>query len=183
MEEENRNLSEEETVEVDEEVEFDEEEDGDVVELESEDGETIPFRHVATIDYENGWYVLFSPMQEMEGVGEDEVVIFRLDTDEKGGDIFVPVEDEAILDAVYDEYVRIMEDENSEWEQGCGCGHGDGEHCRCGEETGDGCHCDGESDGKKGDCHCGKSDGNKGSDCKCGGKSEGKKGDCKCGRH
>lgn len=120
-------------VETDEVLE--EEADGDVVELESDDGESVKFRHVATIDHENDWYVLFSPVEAIDGVGEDEVVIFKLGADENGGDVFIPVEDDAILDAVYDEYVRIMEEE------------GDWEECDCEE----GCDCDHDGDGK---CAC-----------------------------
>ena len=128
-----------------------EEMDGDIVELESEDGETVRFQHVATIDYENEWYVFFTPAEEMEGIDSDETVIFKLTTDENGADIFLPVEDEAILDAVYDEYLRIMEDEDSDWEE-CQCGDGCGDHCHHGD-----CDCkhEGEQEKKQGDCKCG----------------------------
>ena len=108
------------------EVEFEED---DIVELVDDEGNTIKFYHVATIDYEGNWYVFFSPTEEMEDVDPDEVVIFRLDSDEEGNDVFSPIEDEELLQKVYDEYVKVMseeyaDDEDDDEEGGCasGCG-------------------------------------------------------------
>jgi uncharacterized protein YrzB (UPF0473 family) len=103
-------------------------ENEDLVELVDDDGNTVKFNHVATIDYENNWYVFFSPVEKVEGIDTDEVVIFRLDADEEGKDIFSPIEDEELLQKVYDEYVKVMEEDDEEacGESGCegckGCG-------------------------------------------------------------
>lgn len=117
------------------EVELNEEEmlDDEIIELVDEDGKTVQFYHVATIDYKEEWYVFFTPAEEIEEVSEEEVVIFKLGVDEEGKDIFLPVEDEALLQAVYDEYVKLMEEE--EEGEGCGCG------CNSGK-CGDGCNSD-----------------------------------------
>ena len=176
-----------------EEKEFDEEMEGDVVELESEDGETVKFRHVATIDHKGDWYVLFSPVEEIEGLDEDECVIFKLGTDDKGGDVFLPVEDDALLDEVYDEYVRIMEDEG-DWECGCeDCSKS--ETCACKDKPEEECDCESCEDGRSCECeeeHCDCDEG--GCDCgadhagkkeRCGGKKDhcdGKKERCDCGK-
>lgn len=100
-------------------------EEEEIVELVDDEGKTLKFFHVATIDFEGNWYVFFSPTEEMEDVDTDEVVVFRLDSDEEGNDIFSPIEDEALLQKVYDEYVRIMSEEcDVEGDDGCegGCG-------------------------------------------------------------
>lgn len=95
----------------------------DVVELVDDDGNAVKFVHVATVDYENNWYVFFAPCEKVEGVETDEVVIFRLDADEEGNDVFSPVEDEELLQKVYDEYVKVMDEEDEEEECGeGGCG-------------------------------------------------------------
>lgn len=153
-----------------EEKEFDEEMEGDIVELESEDGETVKFQHVATIDYKGDWYVLFSPVEAIEGVEEDEAVIFKLGTDENGGDVFLPVEDDELLDAVYDEYVKIMEEED-EWECGCeDCSKADG--CACKDKPEEECDCDSCTDGREDSCDCGCKEGHEdGCDCGCGDKN------------
>lgn len=100
----------------------------DIVELVDEEGKTIKFNHVATIDFENEWYVFFSPVEETDGVSTEEVVIFKLDSDEEGKDVFSPIEDEDLLQKVYDEYVRVMEedDECEECDESCSCEKNEG---------------------------------------------------------
>lgn len=116
--------------------------DEDLVVLTTEDGVEHNFYHVATVDYKNNWYVFFQPAEEIPDIEDDEVVIFRLEEDENGEDLFVPIEDENLLNEVYEEYVRMAEEED---ECGCGC-H---EECDCsGDEHDDSCCC---HDGK---CDC-----------------------------
>lgn len=121
--------------ELEQETELDEEDE--IVELEDEEGKIAKFRHVATIDYENDWYVFFSPAEELDGLSEDEVIIFKLGADESGADVFLPIEDDALLDAVYNEYVRIMEEDDCCDCEDCGHDHDCEEH-KCGEH---GCDC------------------------------------------
>lgn len=102
------------------EVEIEEDEDDEIIELISEDGETKKFYHVATIDYENEWYVFFQPADKMDDADEDEVMVFKLDSDENDNDIFMPVQSEELLHKVYAEYVRVM----NEHEHDCGGGEG-----------------------------------------------------------
>jgi len=85
------------------------EEQDDIITLTSEDGEQIDFYHEATIEYEGNWYVFLHPVEEMKEIGEDEVVIFKLVKGEEGDDALEPVEDEALLDKVYDEYVKMVD--------------------------------------------------------------------------
>ncbi len=119
--------------------------DEDLVVLTTDDGVEHNFYHVATVDYKNEWYVFFQPAEEIPDIDDDEVVIFRLEEDENGEDLFVPIEDENLLNEVYEEYVRMAEEED---ECGCGCGcHEDGCDCE-GEENQDACR---SRDGK---CDC-----------------------------
>jgi hypothetical protein len=91
--------------------------DGDIVELVGDDGKVIKFIHVATIDYKDNWYVFFSPTEEVDGINTDEVVIFRLLTDEEGKDVFEPIEDEKLLEEVYNEYINTLDEEDEEDEE------------------------------------------------------------------
>lgn len=118
--------------------------DDEIIELVDDEGKTEQFYHIATLDYKDEWYVFFSPVEETEEISGDEVVIFKLGTDEEGSDVFLPIEDEKVLNAVYEEYVKMME------EEGCGCD----DECDCG------CN-DKEKESKvkkeekAGDCGCG----------------------------
>ncbi|MBQ9716333.1 MAG: DUF1292 domain-containing protein [Clostridia bacterium] len=106
---------------LEEEVDFGE----DIIQLINEDGDTVDFYHVATIEFEEKWYVFFEPVEDLADVDEGEVVVFRLETAEDGEDLFVPIEDDEELDRVFEEYNRLIEEED-----GCGCDCGD--DCTCG---------------------------------------------------
>lgn len=126
--------------------------DDGVVQLVTEDGETLDFFFVASLEYKGEWYAFFQPAEEMADIDDDEVVVFRI-VEENGEDTFEPVEDEALLDEVYDEYVKMHKDyfdkeEGIDVNCECGCEHHHGEcddeNCDCHHhehECGDECNC------------------------------------------
>lgn len=96
-------------------------ENNDIVEFIDEQGETTAFEIVKIIVYEDVNYALLHPVKKMKGFDEDTCFIFEIkDVDENNVD-FVPVEDETIMDAVYNLYVEWAENVEK---QGCGgnCG-------------------------------------------------------------
>lgn len=110
-------------------------EENDIVELVDEDGNAVKFSHVATIDYQNEWYVFFTPAEEVEGVSSEEVVIFKLDSDDEGKDVFSPIEDEELLQKVYDEYLKVIDEDDEEYDdedEDDGCSSGCGSCGGCG---------------------------------------------------
>lgn len=116
-----------------------EEENEDLVTLLDDEGNEVDFYHAATVDYKGNWYIFLQPAEEMEDIEEDEVVIFKLEKDEKGEDLFTPIDDEKLLDEVYHEYEKMVE---NACECGCGC---EDDECDCGDEE---CDCNDEK------CHC-----------------------------
>lgn len=122
------------------------EEECEIITLEDEKGNDVDFYHVATIDYKDEWYVFLQPCKELDGIAEDEVLIYKLGADEDGEDTFIPIEDEEELNAVFNEYLKESEECDCE---DCGCGD-----CNCGEEN---CNCD-DDDCKDEKCKCGNCD-------------------------
>lgn len=101
----------------------------DIIELEDDEGNVVNFSWVGTFDYKEETYVVFEPAEPNENFEEGEAVIFRLESDEDGSDLFMPIEDEAKLQEVFDEFIRIYEAEGGCEEGGnCGCGH---DSCDC----------------------------------------------------
>ena len=94
---------------------FEEEEnmlgDEDLIVLKDEDGKEIEFVQIATLDYENEWYAFLQPT-ELGDMSEDEMLLFKIESDEDGEDYFVPVEDKTITDALYQEYLKEYALEN-----------------------------------------------------------------------
>ena len=95
--------------------------DEEIITLFDEDDNPMDFYEVAVVEYEGELYALLQPAEEIEGIADDEVLIFRIDSEEKDGeedeDFFYPVEDEAVQEAVFEEYLRATADGDC---AGCG---------------------------------------------------------------
>ena len=88
---------------------------GNIIELVDEDEKTVRFEHLMTVEYEGDSYVLLSPIDEVEGLGEDEVVILKIEEGEEN-DTYVGVEDEELLEKVFERYLEIAEADEDELE-------------------------------------------------------------------
>ena len=81
----------------------------DVVQLVDEDGNEVDFEHLMTLEHEGNAYICLVPLEPMEDVADDELVILRIETDEDGNDYYTTIEDDAELDAVFEKYLEIAE--------------------------------------------------------------------------
>ena len=89
-------------------------EQDDVVELVDEDGNAVRFEHLMTLEHEGKPYICLVPLDPMEDVSEDELVILRIETDAEGNDFYATVDDDAELDAVFEKYLEIAEADEGE---------------------------------------------------------------------
>ena len=112
-------------------------EDDEIVTLYDDNNEPVDFYEVACVEYKDDYYALLELVEEMEGLEDGDVLIFKLEEQEDGTDLFMPVEDETLLNEVFDEYLKAVADHECD----CGCEDCDGE-----------CDCEGEHH----DCDCGK---------------------------
>ena len=83
----------------------------DIVELTADDGKKMKFYFVGTIEYKGKTYSAFEPAEQIEGIEEDDLVIFELSGDDEETAELLPIEDEALLDEVFDEFCRVMEED------------------------------------------------------------------------
>lgn len=100
----------------------------------------VDFYEIACVELNDKFYELLQPTEPMEGLGDDEAIIFELkhgDTDDE--DLFEPIDNEELLNEVFSEYVKAVTD----LEGGCGC-------CGC-EDCDDECDCEHEDE----ECGCG----------------------------
>lgn len=77
------------------------EDDSTIILLNDEDNNEIPFEFLDLIEYENGEYVVLLPLEEVEE-DDDEVVILKLETTNEEEESYVGVDDEAVLEAVFE---------------------------------------------------------------------------------
>ncbi len=84
----------------------------DIVELLDDSGKKMSFYHLGTIEYKEKYYAAFQAAEEVEGLDEDELVIFEIaNADNEDESALLPIEDEALLDEVYEEFCRVMEED------------------------------------------------------------------------
>ena len=86
--------------------------DGDVLEMEDEDGNVLLFELSAEIEYKGEQYVLLVCTQGAGDVQENESVIMRCVTDEDGAPCYQSLDDERLIDAVYAAYLHESEKED-----------------------------------------------------------------------
>lgn len=85
--------------------------DEEVVTLVSEDGTEHEFFTLATYDLDGVWYIVLEPVEQTEGFNEGDVIIFRLEEDENGEDVFMPIEDEAEMEKAFAEFQKMLEED------------------------------------------------------------------------
>lgn len=83
----------------------------EIVELTTEDGKKLKFYFVGTIEYKGKYYSAFEPAEEIDGMEDDDLVIFELSGDDEETADLLPVEDENLLDEVFEEFCRVLEED------------------------------------------------------------------------
>lgn len=91
-------------------------EKSNIVELFDEEEQPVKFEHLMTLTHEGDAYVLLVPVDEIEGVDEDEIVIMRIEPGEgeEGEEVYVGIEDEPLLETLFNKYLEIAENDDLE---------------------------------------------------------------------
>ena len=85
----------------------------EIVELTTEDGKKLKFYFVGTIEYKGKNYSAFEPAEQIDGIEDDDLIIFELSGDDEETADLLPVEDEALLDEVFEEFCRLLEEDEA----------------------------------------------------------------------
>ena len=88
---------------------LDEEED-DIIILKSADGEEVEFVEIAGINLDGKFYAILQPVELLEGMDEDEALVFEVVRGADGEDSFNIELDDDIIDAVFAEYNRLLDE-------------------------------------------------------------------------
>ena len=81
----------------------------DIVTLLSANGEEIDFVEIAGIAHNGSFYVILQPVKPLEGMAEDEGLVFKVTRGENGEDRFEIELDEDIIVTVFAEYGKLYE--------------------------------------------------------------------------
>ena len=91
--------------------------DDETITLYDDDGKPVKFCEVACVEYQGEFYAFLQPVEKMEGVEEDDAFIFKVREEDEETDVFEPVTDDSIREAVFNEYLNAV----AEAEAGCDC--------------------------------------------------------------
>ena len=89
--------------------EFADEEGDDIVTLTGANGEEIDFIEIAGIAHKGNFYAMLQPVELLPGMSDDEALVFLVTRDSEGNDKFEIVLDDEIIDAVFEEYNRLLD--------------------------------------------------------------------------
>lgn len=93
-------------------------EDVEVITLVNDDGEEKEFLHIGTIEWQKEWYVFLQDKDQYEASIQDEeaeceVYIYHV-VGEEDNERLLPVEDDALAEKVYSEFLKLMMDDEDE---------------------------------------------------------------------
>lgn len=92
------------------------EDNNDAIILMNEKGEEIPFEQIALIPIADKTYAILKPMVQMEGVGENEGLVFSVEVNAEGMEYLALVTDDDIIDQVFDVYFTLVDEEEEDEE-------------------------------------------------------------------
>ena len=91
-----------------------ENDEDEIVTLMSAEGEERDFVEVAGIALQNNFYAILQPVELLEGMEEDEALVFKVTKGKDGEDKFEIELDDTVIDAVFEEYNRLLDEAEGE---------------------------------------------------------------------
>ena len=85
------------------------ENDDDIITLLSATGEEIDFVEIAGILHKGNFYAILQPVELLDGMEDDEALVFKVSRNADGSDKFEIELDDEIIDAVFAEYNRLLD--------------------------------------------------------------------------
>ena len=87
--------------------------DEDIITLTTADGEEVDFVEIAGIAHKGKFYAILQPVELLDGMDDDEALVFEVVRNADGSDGFNVVLDDEIIDAVFAEYNRLLDESES----------------------------------------------------------------------
>ena len=85
-------------------------ENTDNVVMYNEEGEELEFEQIAVVPVDGELYVILRPIDMDEEIGEDEALVFKVEEEDDEAFLDI-VEDDDVVDAVFEEYYAMLAEE------------------------------------------------------------------------
>ena len=82
-----------------------------VVTLKDEDGKSLKFTQLMTFEFEENLYVAITPVEDIDGIKNGDVMLLQICEDEDGDDVYLPLENEHVLAHVWEEFEELYYEE------------------------------------------------------------------------
>lgn len=82
-------------------------ENTDNIVLYNDKDEPVEFEQIAVIPLDDVNYAILQPVKKLEGVQDDEAFAFEVVEDEENGDTLQLVEDDELIDRIFEEYQEL----------------------------------------------------------------------------
>ena len=86
------------------------ENNNDPISLYDETDKEVKFEQVAIIPDNEKIYAILKPIDDLEGVADDEAIVFAVEEDEEGFSVLVVEKDEEIAIRVFDKYYQLLDE-------------------------------------------------------------------------
>ena len=87
----------------------------DNIKLYNEENKEVEFEQIALVPIDDKTYAILKPVEQIEGIADDEAIVFVIEEIDDE-DCLVIVEDDKIIDAVFEEYYKMLKEEGIEVE-------------------------------------------------------------------
>ncbi len=88
----------------------------DIITLTTADGEEVDFVEIAGIALDGSFYAILQPVELLEGMDDDEALVFKVTRNKDGEDNFEIELDDGIIEKVFEEYNRLLDEAEKEEE-------------------------------------------------------------------
>ena len=85
-----------------------------IVELIDDEGNEVAFEHLMSLEHNGKVYICLAPIEPMEDVAEDELVIMKIEQDKDGNDFYSTIDSEKELNEVFEKYLELAEADEEE---------------------------------------------------------------------
>lgn len=91
---------------------LDEENDDNIILYDADDN-PVEFEQIAIIPLDGKLYAMLKPVVLLEGMSDDEALVFVLEEDE-GEEMMIVCDDDDVIDAVFEIYHKLWDEEDAE---------------------------------------------------------------------
>lgn len=82
----------------------------DVITLVTAEGEEVDFVEIAGIACKGNFYAILQPVDLLDGMEDDEALVFKVQRGKDGEDNFSIELDDTVIDAVFEEYNKLLDE-------------------------------------------------------------------------